>query len=496
MLKIFCFVFALALLLVVHSRAVRISIGDIPNPMISPELCGRNGVSKSVICDVHDKLSVDDKNVLEGVIEDINGIEFAIVVISETDSVNWFESKETTAKTYATTLHNEWGVGEKDLNNGVLLFVAIDDRTIFISVGDGLQEQLPDRLLDEVIEHMKIYFRQASYGKGLESGVVEIHKIYENKSYVNASNSEANVSAYLIYGVFAAVCVGMLYINYKENSRISNLTSGRKSLEKLIKDINKLQSDEYYAADSCPICLEEFDAPLEASHTEMSNSSINGIIDNNVGGVNEGKCRPMALKCGHVACFDCLKRYFTENPSNHAQCPICRKFVEEFGEDGTSENSENKELGPQPNSRSAPSLRNAYGASGGNNDNWRSNEDTNFSSSDAYGGGCSADFFPSPPHIHLSSMYRRREMLYRFHRMNYLYPDLLSPMMYGSMRNSLYYGRINEFQSAARVRQSEVNTIISDHQRRQQLAAKGSRGSSRSSFGGGKTSGGGRGGSW
>ena len=137
------FLFLYILIICTFAKHVPLSIDDIPNPMISPELCGRSGISKSVICDIHELLSVDDKNVLEGVMNEIKDIEIAVAIISETNT-NLFESNESVAHKYATALHNAWGVGDKDLNNGVLIFVAIDDRTMFISVGDGIQKQFTD----------------------------------------------------------------------------------------------------------------------------------------------------------------------------------------------------------------------------------------------------------------------------------------------------------------------------------------------------------------
>jgi len=54
---------------------------------------------------------------------------------------------------YATEVFNEFGIGSKGHNNGVLLIVAMDDGEVWIEVGDGLSGQIPDskagRILDE-----------------------------------------------------------------------------------------------------------------------------------------------------------------------------------------------------------------------------------------------------------------------------------------------------------------------------------------------------------
>lgn len=54
---------------------------------------------------------------------------------------------------YATELFNSWGVGSKGDNNGLMLFVAIEDGAVNIVVGDGLTGLIPDsragRILDD-----------------------------------------------------------------------------------------------------------------------------------------------------------------------------------------------------------------------------------------------------------------------------------------------------------------------------------------------------------
>ena len=45
---------------------------------------------------------------------------------------------------YALNLGREWGVGDKDKNNGVVILLATEQREIQISVGYGLEGAIPD----------------------------------------------------------------------------------------------------------------------------------------------------------------------------------------------------------------------------------------------------------------------------------------------------------------------------------------------------------------
>ena len=45
---------------------------------------------------------------------------------------------------YTFALGDKWGIGRKNLNNGVLMLIAKDDRKVFIATGQGLEGVLPD----------------------------------------------------------------------------------------------------------------------------------------------------------------------------------------------------------------------------------------------------------------------------------------------------------------------------------------------------------------
>ena len=54
---------------------------------------------------------------------------------------------------YANTLFNQWGVGQKGKDNGVLVVVVPHQRAMRIEVGYGLEGVLPDGLAGEIIRN-------------------------------------------------------------------------------------------------------------------------------------------------------------------------------------------------------------------------------------------------------------------------------------------------------------------------------------------------------
>ena len=76
------------------------------------------------------------------------------------------------ARAYAQRLAREWGVGERGLNNGVLVLVGPSD--VFVAVGTGLEWQLPDGFVSDIVGEMVYEFRSGRMADGLRTGVAAI----------------------------------------------------------------------------------------------------------------------------------------------------------------------------------------------------------------------------------------------------------------------------------------------------------------------------------
>ena len=76
---------------------------------------------------------------------------------------------------YTVRIAESWKTGQKDRDNGAILFVFVQDRKMFLQVGYGLEAALPDALAKQIIENdIKPRFRSADYEGGLTAGVAAI----------------------------------------------------------------------------------------------------------------------------------------------------------------------------------------------------------------------------------------------------------------------------------------------------------------------------------
>jgi len=82
--------------------------------------------------------------------------------------------EEMAVEAFARSLHDAWGVGYKTPlgGSGVLIFLSIDDRVLYVSRGGALDSVLSDSRIDRIIDGARPKLRQAKYAEGL-MGVVE-----------------------------------------------------------------------------------------------------------------------------------------------------------------------------------------------------------------------------------------------------------------------------------------------------------------------------------
>jgi len=86
---------------------------------------------------------------------------------------------------YGIKVAEDWKLGTKDNDNGVLLLIAIKDRKVRIDVGQGLEGVLTDAMSSRINRNeIAPRFRQGDYDGGVKAGVVAIIQTIKGQ-YVN-----------------------------------------------------------------------------------------------------------------------------------------------------------------------------------------------------------------------------------------------------------------------------------------------------------------------
>lgn len=91
-------------------------------------------------------------------------VEFAVVTVNSLEG--------TTVEDYAVNLFESWGIGQEDKDNGLLLLISKDDKKIRFETGYGLEGQLPDGRLGEIIRtQITPEFKNGNYEAGTLAAV-------------------------------------------------------------------------------------------------------------------------------------------------------------------------------------------------------------------------------------------------------------------------------------------------------------------------------------
>lgn len=77
---------------------------------------------------------------------------------------------------------NAWGLGRKDVNDGLAIFVFVADRKIRIELGLGLEDAISDEAAKSIIdEEMSPAFRRGEYAEGLTQAIRRIRELLRHR---------------------------------------------------------------------------------------------------------------------------------------------------------------------------------------------------------------------------------------------------------------------------------------------------------------------------
>lgn len=97
---------------------------------------------------------------------------------------------------YGLGILRQWGVGDKSLNNGVVMLVAVEDKKSRIEVGYGLEGALPDAKTGQLQdEYMLPYFKNGEYENGIFNGYLALTKVVADEYAVQLDSQVKPVKA-------------------------------------------------------------------------------------------------------------------------------------------------------------------------------------------------------------------------------------------------------------------------------------------------------------
>lgn len=111
--------------------------------------------------DVLEKETEDYIIELNQVLQQATGAQIVVVTVDFTDGMSLEE--------YAYNIFNEWGIGDKEKNNGLLLLLSIGNDDYWAMQGKGLENALTSAMLGEYLyQELEPDFAQGQYNAGVK----------------------------------------------------------------------------------------------------------------------------------------------------------------------------------------------------------------------------------------------------------------------------------------------------------------------------------------
>jgi len=326
------------------------SVHDFPNPTSGDGSCGFEKGLKKWVCDPDRVLTSDEFNEVEEALKIINlmsdshcgdkPIQVAVAIVRELPHSGNIKKA---GENFARGLHDVWGVGDAQCQNGVLYFVSVKDHYHYISRGDGLRTVLSDKRIPRILDTAKPSFKSGAYGKGAVIVLSNLAKALGDRPLVE-SWEDTMWKVYLfatVVSLFLDFCtkighfrsgpnrcfrarqtirpfrliwlflVSLLlpWIFYDGEKILPLIIYGiqlvfaygywkggqENEFKRKLSELDAQRRNKKFGSDDCPICLQDISDPN----------------DKNV------------LLCGHNFHHTCIEQWYLT--SGKDRCPICRK---------------------------------------------------------------------------------------------------------------------------------------------------------------------------
>lgn len=193
-----------------------------------------------------------------------NGAQFVVVTIPELPRGEDIES-------YANTIFNQLGIGDKNENNGVLYLVALDEREFRLEVGYGLEGLIPDGKADDIINDDDVVeaFKDEDYDKGVNQVLDEVFAIMNTKTALVDSQIKKVKSSrtqLMFFHWTGMVVLGLLF--FVSLLLVVNLLRARVFLKENYKK---------YQSETASITGEE-EFQRKIKHTELYQILLSGLL--------------------------------------------------------------------------------------------------------------------------------------------------------------------------------------------------------------------------
>lgn len=157
------------------------------DPIVNKEECDSYYAGNNKLCDMNKYLTYPMKQKVGEMMESAkhlpiiscpfktDGIEFGVFIMSSFNDYHSIKMNEENydiqeaSKFYAKLFHEKWEIGNEECNNGILIFLNVNDRFIYISTSTYLKmNYISDQWInDNLLPSIRHYLKDGEYGEAI-----------------------------------------------------------------------------------------------------------------------------------------------------------------------------------------------------------------------------------------------------------------------------------------------------------------------------------------
>jgi uncharacterized protein len=110
---------------------------------------------------------------------------------------------------FATKLFKQWGIGDKELDNGALLLIAMNERAFWLETGYGTEGILPDGMAKRILNKELVpRFKEKKYQEGIDAAVRKVAEVMI-KGEPAPKDEEMTWKERAVIAMFLSIFVGL-----------------------------------------------------------------------------------------------------------------------------------------------------------------------------------------------------------------------------------------------------------------------------------------------
>jgi uncharacterized protein len=169
----------------------------------------------SAVADFKGLLDLAQKSALEAKLKTFNDTSSMAIVVAIDGS-----TEDEAIFDYSYKIAKSWGIGNKEKDNGVLLYIAFDDRKMYIQVGSGMEGVIPDAMAKRIIENvLSPSFRSGDFYGGIDKAVDVMIQLASGEYTADATEANDNgiiIVFFLLFGLVFIIIISIAVYRCKK----------------------------------------------------------------------------------------------------------------------------------------------------------------------------------------------------------------------------------------------------------------------------------------